>query len=91
MFTTAATIFLEMSRSRKPLIDSTGIWVRPNNVPGGVRQQIPTVKTHSFQIAVFTCRPSDYLLPSALVPQGSAVYAGAERSKRLFGKHFMKG
>ena len=37
-----------------------------------------TEKAHSFQIVVFTCRPSDYLLPSALVPQGSAVYADTD-------------
>ena len=29
-----------------------------------------TEKAHSFQIVVFTCRPSDYLLPSAL-PKGT--------------------
>jgi AAA domain len=32
-------------------------------------------KAHSFQIIVFTCRPGDYLLASALVPQESAVHA----------------
>lgn len=32
-----------------------------------------TEKAHSFQIVVFTCRPGDYLLPSALVPQGNAA------------------
>ena len=37
-----------------------------------------TEKAHSFQIVVFTCRPSDYLLPSALVPQGSAVHADTD-------------
>jgi hypothetical protein len=31
-------------------------------------------KARSFQIVVFTCRPCDYLLASALVPQGSAVH-----------------
>ena len=30
-----------------------------------------TEKAHSFQIVVFTCRPSDYLLPSALVPKAA--------------------
>ena len=33
-----------------------------------------TEKARSFQILVFTCRPSDYLLASALVPPGSAVH-----------------
>ena len=37
-----------------------------------------TEKAHSFQIVVFTCRPSDYLLASALVPQGSAVHADTD-------------
>ena len=37
-----------------------------------------TEKAHSFQIVVFTCRPSDYLLPSALVPQGSAVHVDTD-------------
>ncbi len=37
-----------------------------------------TEKAHSFQIVVFTCRPSDYLLSSALVPQGSAVHADTD-------------
>ena len=37
-----------------------------------------TEKAHSFQIVVFTCRPGDYLLPSALVPQGSAVHADTD-------------
>ena len=31
-------------------------------------------KAHSFQIVVFTCRPSDYLPASAFVPEGSAVH-----------------
>jgi DNA repair exonuclease SbcCD ATPase subunit len=35
-------------------------------------------KAHSFQIVVFTCRPSDYLTTSALVPQGSAVQADTD-------------
>src|SRR5258708_5802242 len=35
-------------------------------------------KAHSFQILVFTCRPSDYLAASALVPQGSAVHADTD-------------
>jgi len=37
-----------------------------------------TEKARSFQIIVFTCRPSDYLLPNALVPQGSTVYADTD-------------
>lgn len=37
-----------------------------------------TEKAHSFQIVVFTCRPSDYLPRSALVPQGSAVHADTD-------------
>jgi len=37
-----------------------------------------TEKAHSFQIVVFTCRPGDYLLASALVPQGSAVHADTD-------------
>ena len=32
-----------------------------------------TEKARNFQILVFTCRPDDYLLASALVPPGSAV------------------
>jgi ATP-dependent phosphoenolpyruvate carboxykinase len=32
-------------------------------------------KAHTFQVIVLTCRPSDYLPPAALVPDGSAVYA----------------
>jgi hypothetical protein len=35
-------------------------------------------KAHSFQIVVFTCRPGDYLLTSALVPQESAVHVDTE-------------
>lgn len=35
-------------------------------------------KAHSFQIIVFTCRPTDYLLASALVHQESAVQADTE-------------
>jgi DNA repair exonuclease SbcCD ATPase subunit len=37
-----------------------------------------TEKAHTFQIVVFTCRPGDYLLSSALVPQGSAVHADTD-------------
>lgn len=37
-----------------------------------------TEKAHIFQIVVFTCRPSDYLPASALVPQGSAVHADTD-------------
>ena len=37
-----------------------------------------TEKGHSFQIVVFTCRPSDYLPASALVPQGSTVHADTD-------------
>jgi hypothetical protein len=37
-----------------------------------------TEKAHSFQIVVFTCRPGDYLLASALVPRGSAVHADTD-------------
>src|SRR5207253_4185710 len=37
-----------------------------------------TEKAHSIQIVDFTCRPNDYLLPTALVPQGSAVYADTD-------------
>jgi AAA domain len=37
-----------------------------------------TEKAHSFQIVIFTCRPGDYLLASALVPQGSAVHADSD-------------
>jgi uncharacterized protein YhaN len=37
-----------------------------------------TEKARSFQIVVLTCRPGDYLLPSALVPQGSGVYTDTE-------------
>ena len=28
----------------------------------------------SFQIVVFTCRPSDYLKPSAKIPKGKSVH-----------------
>ena len=37
-----------------------------------------TEKARGFQIVVFTCRPSDYLAASALVPQGSAVHADTD-------------
>ena len=37
-----------------------------------------TEKGHSFQIVVFTCRPSDYLPANALVPQGSAFHADTD-------------
>lgn len=37
-----------------------------------------TEKARSFQIVVFTCRPGDYLVPSALVPQGGAVHADTD-------------
>jgi len=37
-----------------------------------------TEKARSFQIVVFTCRPSDYLPPSALVPQASAVHTDTD-------------
>lgn len=35
-------------------------------------------KARIFQIVVFTCRPSDYLARSALVPKGSATYADSD-------------
>jgi uncharacterized protein YhaN len=35
-------------------------------------------KARNFQILVFTCRPGDYLLQSALVPEGSAVCADTD-------------
>jgi hypothetical protein len=35
-------------------------------------------KAHSFQIVVFTCRPSDYLPASAFVPLGGAVHADTD-------------
>jgi DNA repair exonuclease SbcCD ATPase subunit len=38
-----------------------------------------TEKAHSFQIIVFTCRPSAYLTTSALVPQGTATHADTDR------------
>jgi hypothetical protein len=37
-----------------------------------------TEKARSFQILVFTCRPDDYLLASALVPSGSAVHTDTD-------------
>jgi hypothetical protein len=37
-----------------------------------------TEKAHDFQIVVFTCRPSDYLGVSGLVPKGSAFHADTE-------------
>jgi hypothetical protein len=33
-----------------------------------------TEKAHSFQIIVFTCRPSDYLADTAMAPEGNAVH-----------------
>ena len=35
-------------------------------------------KAHTFQIVVFTCRPSDYLTASGLVPQGSTVHTDTD-------------
>jgi hypothetical protein len=35
-------------------------------------------KAHSFQIVVFTCRPSDYLPASGFMPAGSAVHADTD-------------
>jgi uncharacterized protein YhaN len=32
-------------------------------------------KAHNFQIVVFTCRPSDYLATTSMVPDGSGVHA----------------
>jgi hypothetical protein len=37
-----------------------------------------TEKARSFQIVVFTCRPTDYLSPGATVPQGSDVHADTD-------------
>jgi hypothetical protein len=37
-----------------------------------------TEKARSFQIIVFTCRPSDYLLANAFVPQGNTVHADTD-------------
>ena len=37
-----------------------------------------TEKARGFQIVVFTCRPSDYLAASALVPQGTVVHADTD-------------
>ena len=37
-------------------------------------RQLLAEKAHSFQIVVFTCRPSDYLGASAMVPKGKAVH-----------------
>jgi DNA repair exonuclease SbcCD ATPase subunit len=37
-----------------------------------------TEKARSFQIVVFTCRPTDYLAAGALVPQGSAVHVDTD-------------
>jgi AAA domain len=37
-----------------------------------------TEKARSFQIVVFTCRPSDYLPANALVPHGSAVHVDTD-------------
>jgi uncharacterized protein YhaN len=37
-----------------------------------------TEKAHSFQIVVFTCRPSDYLAATSMVPSGSGVHRDAE-------------
>ena len=41
-------------------------------------RELLTEKARSFQIVVFTCRPSDYLPPSALVPQASAVHTDTD-------------
>jgi hypothetical protein len=37
-----------------------------------------TEKAHTFQIVVFTCRPSSYLTASALVPKGTAAHADTD-------------
>jgi hypothetical protein len=38
-------------------------------------------KARSFQIVVFTCRPTDYLPPVALVPDGSAVHVDVDGAR----------
>jgi uncharacterized protein YhaN len=35
-------------------------------------------KAHSFQIVVFTCRPSDYLAATSMVPSGSDFHTDTE-------------
>ena len=37
-----------------------------------------TEKAHSFQIVVFTCRPSDYLAATSMVPSGSGFHRDTE-------------
>ena len=37
-----------------------------------------TEKAHTFQIVVFTCRPSSYLTASTLVPQGTAAHTDTD-------------
>ncbi|MGC2769199.1 MAG: hypothetical protein WB607_27105, partial [Candidatus Acidiferrum sp.] len=37
-----------------------------------------TEKAHSFQIVVFTCRPSDYLAATSMVPDGSGFHADTD-------------
>jgi hypothetical protein len=37
-----------------------------------------TDKAHSFQIVVFTCRPSDYLAATSMVPSGSGFHRDTE-------------
>ena len=37
-----------------------------------------TEKAHSFQIVVFTCRPSDYLAATSMVPSGSGFHTDTE-------------
>jgi uncharacterized protein YhaN len=40
-------------------------------------------KAHTFQIVVFTCRPTDYLPPVALVPDGSAVHVDRDGARAI--------
>jgi hypothetical protein len=40
-------------------------------------------KAHAFQIVVLTCRPTDYLMPAALVPDGSAVHVDVDGARAI--------
>lgn len=40
-------------------------------------------KAHNFQIIVFTCRPTDYLPPVALVPEGSALHMDVNGARAI--------
>ena len=41
-------------------------------------RELLTEKSRSFQIVVFTCRPSDYLAEGAMAPKGGSIHADSE-------------